>query len=199
MELACAAAVRDLPAVAAFRHVDTREGFEVLFLQEDAGGFRFDGHSAGLEDGEAWAIRYSILVDEAWTTRSAHVVGRSSTGEHEVRLETDGAGGWRVDGAPAPELAGCPDVDLEASAFTNALPVNRLRLVVGERAEAPAAWVRALDLGVERLEQVYARVEDGEAGPQYDYEALDLGFEARLAYDRFGLVVDYPGIAVRVV
>ncbi len=191
--------MRDLPAVAAFRHVDTREGFEVLFLQEDAGGYRFDGHSTGLEDGEAWAVRYSILVDEAWATRSAHVVGRSSRGEHEVRLETDGAGGWRVDGAPAPELAGCPDVDLEASAFTNALPVSRLRLPVGARADVPAAWVRALDLRVERLEQVYARVEDGAAGPRYDYEAPDLGFKARLAYDRSGVVLDYPGIALRVV
>ena len=190
--------MRELPAVAAFRHVDTREGFEVLFLQEDAAGYRFDGHSTGLLDGGAWAIRYSILVDEAWTTRSAHVVGRSSRGEQAVQLEADGAGGWRVDGAPAPELAGCPDVDLEASAFTNALPVNRLRLAVGERADAPAALVRALDLGVERLEQAYARVEDGAAGPQYDYEAPDLAFDARLVYDRFGLVLDYPGIAVRV-
>jgi hypothetical protein len=99
-----------------------------------------------------------------------------------------------------PELAGCRDVDLEASAFTNALPVNRLRLELGARAEAPAAWVRAADLSVERLEQTYARVPDERPdGSQYAYEAPELEFTARLVYDRFGLVVDYPGIAVRVV
>ncbi|MGH3013412.1 MAG: putative glycolipid-binding domain-containing protein [Gaiellaceae bacterium] len=138
------------------------------------------------------------MLDSGWTTRSAHVVGRSCSGAHEVRLEADGAGGWTIDGAPAPELAGCLDVDLEASAFTNTLPVNRLRLGVGERAEAPAAYVRAVDLRVERLEQRYARVEDDGAGSRYDYEAPDLQFACRIVYDRFGLVLDYPGIAVRV-
>ncbi|MGH3058837.1 MAG: putative glycolipid-binding domain-containing protein [Gaiellaceae bacterium] len=188
----------DPPAAAACRHVDVREGFEVLFLRREHDGYRFEGHATGLEEGEAWGIRYELVLDSGWTTRSAHVVGRSCSGAHEVRLEADGAGGWTIDGAPAPELAGCLDVDLEASAFTNTLPVNRLRLGVGERAEAPAAYVRAVDLRVERLEQRYARVEDDGAGSRYDYEAPDLQFACRIVYDRFGLVLDYPGIAVRV-
>lgn len=189
----------DLPAVAACRHVDVREGFEVLFLRREHGGFRFEGHSTGVEEGEAWAIRYELVLNAVWTTRSAHVVGRTGSGAREVRLEADGAGGWTVDGAPAPQLAGCLDVDLEASAFTNTLPVNRLRLGVGECAEAPAAYVRAVDLGVKRLEQLYARVEDDGVGSRYDYEAPDLEFACRIVYDRFGLVLDYPGIAIRVV
>jgi uncharacterized protein len=190
--------VSDLPAAAACRHVDVREGFEVLFLRREHDGYRLEGHTTGLEEGEAWGIRYDLVLDSGWTTRSAHVVGRSSSGAHEVRLEADGAGGWTIDGDPAPELAGCLDVDLEASAFTNTLPVNRLRLGVGERAEAPAAYVRAVDLRVERLEQRYACVEHDGAGSRYDYEAPDLQFARPIVYDRFGLVLDYPGIAVRV-
>src|SRR5215217_9059098 len=93
-------------------------------------------------------------------TRSAHVVGCSSSGRRERTLRSDGSGGWLVDGNPAPELRGCVDVDVEASAFTNALPVHRLRLNVGQAAEAPAVYVRALDLTIERLEQRYARVAD---------------------------------------
>lgn len=189
----------DLPAAAACRHVDVREGFEVLFLRRENDGYRFEGHSTGVEDGEAWGLRYDLVLDAAWTTRSAQVVGRSRSGAHEVRLEADGAGGWTIDGVPAPGLAGCLDVDLEASAFTNTLPVKRLRLGVGERAEAPAAYVCAVDLRVERLEQSYARVDDDGAGSRYDYEAPELEFACRIVYDRFGLVLDYPGIAVRVV
>jgi hypothetical protein len=115
-----------------------------------------------------------------------------------VWLEGDGSGGWLVDGVVAAQLAGCLDVDLEASAFTNALPVRRLDLGVGERADAPAAYVRAPALGVERLEQSYARLEDDGKGSRYDYAAPDLDFACVLAYDAFGLVLDYPGIAVRV-
>src|SRR5512132_357818 len=133
----------DLPATAAWRHLDARDGFEVLFLRREADGYRFDGHSTAVEDGEPWGIRYRLDIDARWTTRSAHVMSRSASGEREVWLEGDGSGGWLVDGVVAAQLAGCLDVDLEASAFTNALPVRRLDLGVGERADAPAAYVRA--------------------------------------------------------
>lgn len=188
----------ELPTWGAWRHLDVREGFEVVFLERGPDGYRLDGHSTGVEDGEAWAARYALELDASWRTRTAHVLGRSARGAHEVRLAGDGAGGWLVDGRPAPELAGCLDVDLEASACTNALPVRRLALQAGEAADAPAAYVRALDLAVERLEQRYARLEDEGPSSRYDYASPRFGFEAVLAYDEHGLVLDYPGIAVRV-
>jgi hypothetical protein len=190
--------VVELPATAAWRHIDARVGFEVLFLRREADGYHFDGQSTAVEDGEPWAVSYAFTLDTSWATRSAHIVGRSASGAHEVRLEGDGIGGWRVDGTPAPQLGGCLDVDLEASAFTNAFPVHRIGLDVGQQADAPGVWVRALDLGVERLEQRYARLEDGAERSRYDYAAPDLDFTAVIAYDEFGLVLDYPGIAVRV-
>jgi hypothetical protein len=189
--------VADLPAAAAWRHLSARDGFEVLFLNAGPDGYRFDGHSSAVEAGEAWAIRYTLMLDKAWTTRSAHVVGRSAAGTDEVRLAMEGSGEWTVGGQPAPELAGCLDVDLEASAFTNAFPVNRLGLDVGERADAPAAWVRAPDLRVERLDQTYARVSDEAGRSRYDYAAPDLDFTCLLVYDEVGLVLEYPGLAVR--
>lgn len=170
----------------------------MLFLRRTADGFDLAGHSTAVEDGEAWGIRYAPTLDPSWTTRSAHVAGRSALGTHEVRLEGDGTGGWQVDGQPAPHLAGCLDVDLEASAFTNALPVHRLGLAVGQRAEAPAAYVRAPSLGVERLEQSYRRLPGDAERTRYDYAAPDLDFRAELVYDEFGLILDYPGLAVRV-
>jgi hypothetical protein len=118
-------------------------------------------------------------------------------GEHEVRLDTDASGHWRIDGVAAPHLDGCLDVDLESSACTNTLPVHRLRLGVGQRAESPAAYVRAPHLDVERLEQQYVRVDDN-GTQRYDYAAPAFDVECRLVYDDSGLVVDYPGIAARV-
>jgi hypothetical protein len=187
-----------LPATAAWRHLATREGFEVLFATAIDGGHRFEGHSTGLEAEEAWSVGYSLTVDREWRNRAARVAGLSATGEHAVLLEGDGNGEWLLDGERAPELDGCLEVDLEASAFTNAFPVRRLGLSVGERAEAPAAWVRMPDLRVERLEQTYARLPDDGGRSRYDYEAPALGFQAVITYDPDGLVRDYPGIAERV-
>jgi uncharacterized protein len=88
-------------------------------------------------------------------------------------------------------------VDLEASALTNALPVRRMGLPVSGRAAAPAAYVRAAGLAVQRLEQTYVRITDEAACQRYDYAAPAFGFAARLVCDKSGLVPGYPGIAVR--
>lgn len=126
------------------------------------------------------------------------MTGRSASGRRETTLESDGSGRWRLDGEACPQLDGCFDVDLESSSCTNALPVHRLALAVGQRAEAPAAYVRALDLSVERLEQAYARLEDDGPRQRFDYTAPRFDFRCVLVYDESGLVLDYPGIASRV-
>ena len=113
-----------------------------------------------------------------------------------MRLERQ-ATGWLVDGRPAPELEGCADVDLEASAFTNALPVRRIQPDIGRWMTAPAAYVRAPDLAVERLEQRYTRLESAD-GARYAYAAPAFAFESEIVYDDAGLVLTYPGIAERV-
>jgi uncharacterized protein len=56
-----------------------------------------------------------------------------------------------MDSPPGPD--GCRDVDLEASPCTNTIPIHRLGLEAGDSADAPAAYVRWLDLSVQRLEQ----------------------------------------------
>jgi len=156
------------------------------------------GCTTAIEGGRAWAVDYAIAADTTWTTRRAHISGRSASGLHSIVLEADGAGHWLVDGEVVPHLDGCLDVDLEASAMTNALPVHRLGLPVGGRAAAPAAYVRALDLAVEWLEQTYGRITDETSYQRYDYTAPAFQFACRLVYDESGLVLDYPGIAVRV-
>ena len=175
-----------------------REGFEVLFPSHEGDGFRFEGHAAAVEGGVVWSVRYEIRVDADWVTREAHVRSRSVAGERKLRLEGDGGGRWTMDGRLAPELDGLLDVDLEASAFTNAFPVNRLSLGVGEEADAPAVYVRAPNLRVARLEQHYRRLPDDGTRVRFDYSSPAFDFRAVLVYDESGLVVDYPGIAVRV-
>jgi uncharacterized protein len=112
-------------------------------------------------------------------------------------VEADGEGHWLIDGEGAGHLDGCLDVDLEASALTNALPVHRLNLPVGVKAAAPAAYVPLARPEIERLDQAYARLEDQHGGQSYDYEAPAFEFRYRLTYDNGGLVLDYPGIAKR--
>ncbi len=188
---------RDPLELAAWRHRDSRDGYEVVFPRPGADGYRFEGDTAALDGGEAWAVRYSIILDPGWVTRSALIAGRSGSGVHELMVEADRAGHWRINGVEDSRLDGCLDLDLESSSLTNAFPVHRLGLEIGHHADVPAAWVRALDLSVERLEQQYVRLEDAGTGQRYLYRSPGSGFESVISFDEFGLVLEYPGIAVR--
>jgi uncharacterized protein len=184
-----------LPETAAWTHREARSGFEVAWFAKTDGGAQLTGCTTAIEDGWTWAVDYEIRVDDSWCTRRARVRGRSASGERTVVLTTDGHGHWRVDGEPAPQLDGCLDIDLESSAMTNALPVHRFALRPGDRADSPAAYVRASDLTVQRLEQEYVRVDA--SGFSYDYTSRAFDFSCRLVYDDAGLALEYPGIAVR--
>jgi hypothetical protein len=186
-----------LPATAAWQHRGARSGFEVVYFDAHGDGCRIEGWATAVEDGATWAVEYAIDVDAAWATRSARARGRSAGGFCSTLLEADGAGHWLIDGEPAPYLDGCLDVDLEASAMTNALPVRRMGLPVAATAAAPAAYVHAVGLAVERLEQTYVRITDESTCQRYDYTAPAFDFRALLVYDQAGLVLDYPQIAVR--
>ena len=178
----------DLPAFAAWRFVDAVDGFEVVYTRPG----RLRGHTSAVEDGRAYAVRYDIALDDRWRTRRARVASDTVEGPREIVLASDGEGRWTSDGEPAPQLDGLIDVDIEASACTNTLPIHRLPLPRGEVIPAPAAYVRALDLSVTRLEQTYRRLDDR----RYDYSS-EADFRAVLEYDAAGLIVDYPGIAAR--
>jgi hypothetical protein len=185
------------PRYAAWRHREARNGFEVVFLNAAGGEYGVEGDTAAVEGDDVWAVHYRIALDSRWRTRSAHVHSHSAAGRHEVTLKSDEPGRWQINGERAQHLDGCLDVDLESSALTNAFPVHRLGLRVGEQAEAPAAYVRALDLVVERLEQQYVRLDDRGGRQRYRYAAPSFEFECELVYDESGLLLDYPGIASR--
>lgn len=187
----------DPPSAASWTHHGLRAGFEVVFFADVPGGWRIAGTTTALQDGEVRVVTYQLELDDVWRTRSAQIVTRTPLHDTETRVEADGEGHWLVDGIKAGHVDGCLDLDLESSALTNAFPVRRLGIAVGERTDAPAAYFRVTPVGVERLDQTYLRIEDADGLQRYDYVAPGFDFESRLVYDRKGLVLDYPGIATR--
>jgi hypothetical protein len=174
-----------------------RLGLETAYFVRRADGWLFNGTTEATEEGRAWTVAYQLIVGHDWLTRRAHVTLQTAGATHETLLTADGGGHWHVDGAPAPHLDGCLDVDLESSALTNAFPVRRLGLAVGDSAAAPAAYVRVAGLRVQRLDQRYTRLADDE-GERYDYVAPAFDVRCVVAYDDTGFVQSYPDIAVRV-
>lgn len=174
-------------------------GLEHLRLTVASGGARALGLILRKVADAHLRCRYELETDAAWRVRRLEV--SLDTGEAPARrlaLEADGAGAWRVDGKPRPGLDGCLDLDLQITPFTNTLPIRRLALAGGEGADIRVAYVPVPGLEVHPVEQCYTCLDPlGSHGGRYRYQG-PREFEADLAVDADGLVLDYPGLFARV-
>ena len=146
----------------------------------EAGGFRLDHH---------WRL------DRDWRARSLTVERWNAQGRRRLTLERAGAG-WRVDGAPRPDLDGAEEPDLSATPFCNTLPIRRTPNRSGESLTLDTAYIDARALTVARSRQRYDR--QGPGRLRFVDLGLSRGFEADLVVDEAGLVVSYEHLFERV-
>lgn len=138
-------------------------------------------------------VRATIAIDRGWRATRVELVA----GDARLVLDRPSPAAWRVDGRPDLRLAGCDDVDLQWSAFTNTLSLRRLALPIGGDATVDVVYVRAGPLSPARIERArhrYTRV----AATTWRFATEDGSFTALIDVDDDGLVVRYPGVATRV-
>lgn len=182
---------------------DDEPGIEDVRVTYGADGVRFRSVVVRLWEGRPLRASYELVCDTDWRVRELRLTAESeATGEHELHLLADGAGGWRNGADSADQslvaLQGCIDVDIMLTPLTNALPIQRLALTLGESREISVAYVAAPDFTVRPFRQRYTRLDDSDGQQRYRYESLESGFSADLPVDDDGFVVAYPSIWRRV-
>ncbi|RIQ30101.1 putative glycolipid-binding domain-containing protein [Jiangella rhizosphaerae] len=164
---------------------------EHLVLHADGDGMRADGMIVAL-DGRPTRLAYTIDAGPDWTVRRLTLAPYGEPGLVLDRRDDDRWFGG--DGAERPDLAGCVDVDIALTPFTNTLPIRRLGLAVGESAEPRIVYVQVDDgLTTQAVDQRYERLDTA----TYRYSSGD--FTADLTVDGDGLVTDYPELWRRLV
>ncbi len=174
-----------------WRRIDV-PGREEARIQQVPEGWRLTGELEVEEAGVRAQLTYVIDCERDWRTRQAIVTGAAAGAPIRFELGADGDGGWTLNGAPLPVVEGALDIDLGFTPATNLLPIRRLNLGVGARADVVTAWIRFPELRIEALEQSYERA----AVRIFQYDALVDGepFRARLDTDEFGRVLLYEGL-----
>src|SRR5262245_44304099 len=122
---------------------------------------------AAEEDGRPFRARYTIQCDRHWRVRELRV-DMLDAANRRLDLMSDGAGHW-ADGAgePLPGLAGCFDVDISATPFTNTLPIRRLTLAPGASADVNVVYVALPELTLAPAMQRYSCLATNAKGARY--------------------------------
>lgn len=135
-------------------------------------------------------LEYLVACSASWETLHAKITGWVGTRSVRLDLLATAPRRWRLNGRECPAVSGCIDLDLAFSPATNLLPIRRLALSVGGRAEVTAAWLQFPELALAPLAQVYERV----SASRYRYEVPATGFGAELEVSPSGMVSRYGAL-----
>jgi uncharacterized protein len=174
------------------------QGMEYLALDENRSTVYAQSVVIGVEKQAAFRLDYVVKCDEHYAVREVNLGLKVPT--RNFYLISDGRGNWfdRHD-KPLSEFAGCIDVDISATPFTNTLPIRRLQWQVGQVETLRMVYILVPNLLVSVMRQRYTCLEKTAHGATFRYENVDDDFTAVLTVDSDGLVRNYPGLFERVV
>jgi uncharacterized protein len=172
-------------------------GLEHLWFERTPDWLRADGFVLQTKNALPFRLLYRIETASDWSMRSCVLAVENHAGvQRRLDLRVNERGEWH-DAATEQDLsqlAGCREVDIQVTPFTNSLPIGRLKLRPGETRDIKAAYIEVPELIVSPAPQRYTAL----AQNRFRYEGLQTAFAAELSLDADGLVLDYPGVFMRV-
>jgi uncharacterized protein len=161
--------------------------YEYCALKDAEQGFQIEGVVVTVVEEKPVRIAYQIVLDQNGLTRLVEVDAVGELVEQHLRLVVDEQRNWHWNGKELPECRGFSDVDLGFSPSTNALPIRRLNLNIGESQTLTVTWVRFPEFDVVAFPQRYTRLGTN----RYLFESLLSDFKAELVVDELGMVQQY--------
>jgi hypothetical protein len=159
-----------------------------------------------------YRLDYQLETRANFVTARLRVTSRGEGWRRELDLRRSDDGVWsaaaseegRLDLPPAggdvTHLTGALDCDLGLSPVTNMMPILRHGLLGGGGPiEFTMAWVAVPALAVRGDGQRYRHLRSAHDHHVIRYEATDGSFAADITVDAEAVVIDYPGIARRLV
>lgn len=165
-------------------------GHEHCSVYDKAAHWFLEGVAVFVHERQPCRLEYLVECDQSWNTQLARVSGYIGETPVAVTIKAEPNQHWLLNGTKQPAVTSCTDVDLNFSPSTNLLPIRRLNLQVGQQAAVSAAWLRFPSFTLERLDQVYRRMDH----QTYRYESNGGNFVAELKTNAVGLVISYPGL-----
>ena len=156
-------------------------------------GCEIDSVVVGFYQDKIYRVAYKIKTTVLWETLSIELVTKINGECRQSRFESDKKGNWIVNGKSERKFAGCIDVDISLTPFTNTLPINRLNLAINDEKVIEVLYCDLLQNEFSKVSQKYIRLSD----TVYRFQNVPNDFEAAIEVDENGFIVDYPRLFVR--
>jgi hypothetical protein len=169
------------------------ESLENCLITITEAGAQINSTIVGQYNGKIYLVNYQIKTNTTWETVSVTIESLINKQSQHWKLEGDGKDNWQLNDKAVPQFEGCIDVDIPLTPFTNSLPINRLKLAIGETQLIKVIYLDLLANEFKPVQQKYIRLKEN----VYHYENVPNDFEADIIVDRQGLVVDYPSLFTR--
>ncbi|MQA02811.1 MAG: hypothetical protein GEV07_08860 [Streptosporangiales bacterium] len=189
---------------------DDPAGTEFAEVRRTGEGLSASGVALGT-DPEPYRLDYRLVTDADLATTELSLTVTGSGWSRTLELRRSASAGWQLTtaaegecafpppGGDAEAIAEAVDPDVEVSPLFNTLPLLRHRLVDdGASVDLVMAWVSLPDLQVRPSRQRYTVMGAAPEGQVVQFDGLDDGFTAEIVFDDDGLVLDYAGIARRI-
>ena len=165
---------------------DTEEHCAVNFLDT---GIIVRSEVEGWAETVAVYAEYTIKLDLQWNVREFEIEFHVSDHQHAFHLIADTAGNWTdKSGTAYPEFKECTFIDITLTPFTNSLPINNLRMTIGESREFDLIYIDVLEAQMRIDRQKYTKLSSN----NYRFENDGGKFTADITVDEDGFVIDYP-------
>jgi len=165
---------------------------ENCIVENSSSGVLINSIIVGLYDENIYRVKYDLILDNDWITKSCIIEARINNEIKKIDLLND-KGTWLLNGKIHPEFGQCIDVDISLTPLTNSLPINRLKLNVGQETNVDIIYIDLLEGIVKHVTQKYRRL----SGEIFKYENIPNDFEADIKVDTAGFVIDYPQLFKR--
>ncbi|MFE9621754.1 putative glycolipid-binding domain-containing protein [Streptomyces sp. NPDC006527] len=172
-------------------------GYETAWTEVGDGVLRARGRAVGTVPEPYW-VAYELETAGRFVTRRLTVTVEAAQRKRSLDLRHDGRGGWTADGERLPGFEDALDCDLGLCPLTNTMPVLRhgLHRGPGER-RLLTAWVSVPALTVRPSWQTYTYLGPTGSGARVRFASGT--FRSEIEFDEDGFVLDYPGLAARLV
>jgi uncharacterized protein len=163
---------------------------EYAVLVTSSGSHLISSSIVGIYKGKKYRVDYIIKTNSRWQVKYLELQSMVNNKSRKYLLASDSRAQWTLDGEKTQRFAGCTEVDISLTPFTNSLPVNRLKMRKKESQIIDVVFVDVLEGKIKRVKQQYTKLSDR----SYKFQNVPNDFEAILTTDRTGFVRNYPGL-----